>query len=163
MAQTVHLWLKANGADVQGDSTITSMERENTIECVYFESSVRTGREAGSGASTGRRSYEPIVFRKRIDKSTPLLYKALANNEVIEGTFKFYRPSPSGDGTSEQFYTIEFSNGRVASFKAVSPDSIDPASATHPPLEEISIMFETISWTYEPSGVMHQDSWRAQT
>ncbi len=103
------------------------------------------------------------MIRKRIDKSTPLLYKALANNEVIDGNVQVLRPNPSGDGTTEQFYTIEFTNGRVASFKAVSPDSIDPASATHPPLEEISFVFQTISWTYEPSGVMHQDSWRAQT
>jgi type VI secretion system secreted protein Hcp len=162
MAQSVHLWLKANGTDVQGDSTVSSMDRANTIECVYFESSVRTGREAGSGMSTGRRSYEPIVFRKRIDKSTPLLYKALTNNEVVEGKFKFYRPSPTGDGTTEQFYTIEFSNGRIASFKAVSPDSIDPASSAHPPLEEIAILFESISWTFEPGGITSEDSWREQ-
>ncbi len=162
MAQNVHLWLKANGADVPGDSSITSMDREDSIECVFFQSAVRTGREAGSGMSTGRRSYEPIVFRKRIDKATPLLYRALVNNEVIEGTFKFYRPNPDGDGTTEQFYTIEVKGGRISSFTAVSPDSIDPASSTHPPLEEISVMFETISWTFEPSGSMHQDSWREQ-
>jgi hypothetical protein len=34
--------------------------------------------------ATGRRTYEPIIFRKRVDKTTPLLAKALCNNQVIE-------------------------------------------------------------------------------
>jgi type VI secretion system secreted protein Hcp len=159
MAETVHLYLKANGADIQGDSTQTSLERENSIECVYFESKVRTAREAGSGMATGRRSYEPIVIRKRIDKATPLIYKALCNNETIDGVFKFFRPNPDGDGTTEQFYTVEIRNGRVAHFNAVSPDCIDPASATDPPLEEIGFLFETIIWTYNRDGVTHEDTW----
>jgi type VI secretion system secreted protein Hcp len=160
MAETVHLYLKANGNDIQGDSTQTSLERENSIECVYFRSTVRTAREAGSGRATGRRTYEPIVIRKRIDKSTPLIYKALCNNEVMEGVFKFFRPNPTGDGTTQQFYTIEFKEGRVSSFDAVSPDCIDPASSNNPPLEEVAFVFHTISWTYEDGGISHVDSWR---
>lgn len=160
MAETVHLYLKAAGADIQGESTQTSLGRENSIECVYFESSVRTAREAGSGVASGRRSYEPIKILKRIDKSTPLLYKALCQNEVIEGVFKFFRPNPVGDGTTEQFYTIEIKQGRVASFKATVPNCINPASSLEPPLEEISFLFGEISWTYEPGGITHLDSWR---
>ena len=41
-AQTVHLSLKANGSDIEGDSTISSMEREGTIECLTFEAAVAT-------------------------------------------------------------------------------------------------------------------------
>jgi type VI secretion system secreted protein Hcp len=159
MAETVHLYLKANGADIQGESTQASMGRENSIECVYFESTVRTAREAGSGMATGRRSYEPLTIRKRIDKSTPLIYKALVENQVVDGIFKFFRPNPTGDGTTEQFYTVEIKKGRVASFKALVPDCIDPASSNDPPLEEISFVFHTISWTYENGGVSHEDTW----
>lgn len=163
MAETIHLYLKANGADIKGESTQTSLGRQDSIECVYFESSVRTAREAGSGAATGRRSYEPLIIRKRIDKSTPLIYKALVRNEVIDGIFKFFRPNPTGDGTTEQFYTVEIKQGRVSSFKAVSPDCIDPASSMDPPLEEISFQFHTISWTYTNGGITHEDTWSAQT
>ncbi|MBK8232236.1 MAG: type VI secretion system tube protein Hcp [Candidatus Eisenbacteria bacterium] len=161
MAETVHLYLKANGADIQGEPTQTSLGRENSIECVYFQHSVRTAREAGSGMATGRRSYDPIVIRKRIDKSSPLIAKALCNNEVIEGVFKFFRPNPAGDGTTEQFYTIEIKQGRVASLKEVSPDCLDPVSTNAPPLEELGFVFHTISWTYTNGGVMHEDTWNA--
>lgn len=160
MPETVHLTLKANGAAVEDESSQTSLGRENTIECVYFSDSVRTAREKGTALATGRRVYEPLVIRKRITKVSPLLAKALCNNEVIEGVFKFYRPSPAGDGTTEQFFTIEIGEGRVASITRVVPDCLDPASSNSPPLEEVSFVYHTITWTYEPTGAMHTDNWR---
>ena len=160
MAETVHLYLKSNGADVQGESTQTSLGREHSIECLSFVDSVRTAREKGSGLATGRRTFEPVVIRKRIDKSSPLIAKSLCNNEVIEGVFKFFRPAPSGDGTTEHFFTVEIAEGRVASIRRVSPDTIDPASAMEPPTEEVSFVFHNITWSYEPTGASHHDNWR---
>ena len=160
MSETVHLYCKANGSDIEGDSTQTSLGRENSIECIFFEDSVRTAREKGTAMATGRRTYEPLRVVKRIDKSSPLLAKALCNNEVIEGTFKFFRPNPAGDGTTEQFFTVEIAEGRIASIIRRVPNCIDPASASEPPTEEVSFVFHTITWTYEPSGAMHTDNWR---
>lgn len=160
MAETVHLYLKCNGEDIQGDSTQLSLGRENSIECLFFEDSVRTAREKGSGMATGRRTYEPIVIRKRIDKSSPLLARALCNNEVCEGEFKFFRPNPAGDGTTEQYFTVRIAEGRVASIQRISPDVSDPASATSPALEIVSFVFGRITWAYVPSGAEHEDSWR---
>jgi type VI secretion system secreted protein Hcp len=157
-AETVHLFLKANGANIQGDSTVTSLGRENTIQCLAFENKVATAREASSGLATGRRTYEPIVIRKRIDKSSPLLAKALAQNEVIEGVFRFYRPNPAGDGTTQHFFTVEIKGGRVASYRPYVPDTFVPATATQPPLEEVAFVFQTIRYRYEPNGIEFQDT-----
>ena len=159
MAETVHLYLKANGSDIAGDSSQTSLGREDSIECLSFSDSVRTAREKGSGLATGRRTYDPVTFRKRIDKSSPLLAKALCNNEKVDAVFKFFRPNPNGDGTTEQFFTVELEQGRMASIRRVSPDTIDPASATEPPTEEVGIVFHTITWTWEDGGITHQDAW----
>src|SRR5262245_19606704 len=133
MAENVYLYLKAAGADIQGDSSVESLGRKDSIECVYYEQSVKTAREAGTAKATGRRQYDPLLIRKRIDKSTPLIAKALVENQAIEGTFKFFRPNPNGDGTTEQFYTVVIKQGRVASFSQVSPDSIQPATSSDPP------------------------------
>jgi type VI secretion system secreted protein Hcp len=161
MAETVHLYLKANGADIKGESTQTSLGRQDSIECVYYEQRVVTAREAGSGMATGRRQYEPLLVRKRIDKSSPLIMKALVENAKIDGTFKFFRPSPKGDGTTQQFYTVAIKDGRVASMKQIVPDTIVPASSTEPPLEEVTFVFHTISWTFTDGGVSHEDTWAA--
>jgi type VI secretion system secreted protein Hcp len=162
MAETVHLFLKANGADIKGESSQTSLGRADSIEIVEFIHSVKTAREAGSSRATGRRQYEPIVIRKRIDKASPLIAKALVRNEKIEGKFMFFRPSPAGDGTTEQFYTIEIKDGRVASFKQEVEDTIVPASSTLPPMEEIGFVFHSIVWTISDGGVTHEDTWSEQ-
>ncbi len=159
MSQPVHLFCTLNGEEIQGNSTILSMGRENSIECVYFEDAVSTARERSSGMASGQRTYQPIKFLKRIDKSSPLLARGLCNNEVFEGTFKFYRPNPTGDGTTEQFFTVHVKEGRLAGIKRVSPNCIDPAEANEPPLEEVTVVFGYIEWTFEDGGVSHVDHW----
>ena len=159
MAETVHLVLKANGNIIQGESTQHDLSRDKTIECLVFRDSVRTARELGSRAAVGRRVHEPIEIVKRIDASSPLLAKALCKNEKIEGTFKFYRPSPKGDGTTEQFFTIEIKEGRVDAIERHSPNAIDPAASKAPPLETVRFVYHTIRWVYEPSGAEYVDSW----
>jgi type VI secretion system secreted protein Hcp len=163
MAMTVHLYLTANGTKIDGDSTIESLDRADSIECLSFSDSVRTAREASSGVASGERTYEPIRIVKRIDKSSPLIAKALCNNEVIEGTFKFFRPNPEGDGTTQHFFTVEIEEGRVGSVTRVSPDTIDPASSNAPPTEEVSFVFGKIGWTFEPGGQSHIDHWSQRT
>src|SRR5689334_16983189 len=162
MAESVHVYLKANGTDIKGDSTQTSLGRADSIEAVAYTQKVFTAREAGSGLATGRRQYEGIEITKRIDKSSPLLMKALCENQVIEATFKFFRPNPTGDGTTEQFYTVAFKKGRIASIKQIVPDTIVPATSTEPPLEEITFVFHTIGLTYTNGGVTHEDTWDQQ-
>ncbi len=159
MAQTVHLFLKANGSDIKGESTQASMGRADSIECVSFNSGVTSAREAASNLATGRRQHEPILIRKRIDKASPLLAKALVENQQIEGIFKFYRPNPTGDGTTEQFFTVAVKGGRVFSQKLMILNTLDPDQASEPPLEEVGFVFHTINWTYTNGGIEHEDNW----
>ena len=74
MAFPVYLFLTANGNEIQGESSVTSLGRENSIECLYFYFSgmMPTSTSAG-GAATGKRRYDPIRIQKVIDKSSPLL------------------------------------------------------------------------------------------
>jgi type VI secretion system secreted protein Hcp len=162
MAMTVHLFMKANNQDIQGDSSITSMGRENSIECISFSDSVQQTMERNTGMPTGNRTYGPITITKRIEKSTPLLAKALTGNEVIEADFKFYRPNPAGDGTTQHFYTVHIEEGRITSINRVSPDVTNPASANDPAKETVKFVAQLYRWTYEPDGVEHIDRWSEQ-
>jgi len=160
MAQTVHLFLKANGEDIKGESTQLSEGREGSIECTYFETAMDSGREVQSGMSTARRQHKPLVIRKRIDKSTPLISKALTKHSKIEGEFKFYRPNPAGDGTTQHFYTVKITDGRVHGQKMYSEQAHANADHAAPPMEEVSFVYQTIMWRYEDGGVEHEDSWQ---
>jgi type VI secretion system secreted protein Hcp len=159
-ANPVALFLTANGMTVEGDLALE--KGEGAIECVSYVSSVTGSSRQGGGLATasGRRVHDGISIRKPIDRATPLLAKALCNNEVIEATFKFFRPSPSGDGTTEQFFTVEIDQGRVMSIAIVSPDGFsnaDPAPPV-PAFEDITFSYASITWRYEPTGAEHTDT-----
>jgi len=73
-AQTVYLSLTIDGNDVEGASTVLSMDREGTIPCHSFSD----GFEGAYEASTvevrviSRPTFKPIVCTKRLDQSAPL-------------------------------------------------------------------------------------------
>ncbi len=159
MAETVHLLLKINGAQVQGDSGQRSVGRDGSIECLSFEHGVVSPREAGSGIAVGRRQYRPIRLRKRIDRASPVLMQALCNNEVLSGEFRFYRPDPAGNGKTEQFYTVTIDGAYVESIQQMSEDTLVPGTSNKPPLEEVAIVFRSIRWQHLAAGTEAEDSW----
>jgi type VI secretion system secreted protein Hcp len=159
MAQTVHLFLKADGKDIKGESTQTSMGREGSIECVSYEQAVKTAREEGTNTVTGRRQHQPIKIMKRIDQSSPLIMKALTENQKIEAVFKFYRPNPANDGSTEQFYTVQLKEGNVSAVKQSVHDTVAKETAGLAPMEAVEFVFKEIIWRYEKGGVEHPDKW----
>lgn len=144
-AETVHLILKADGVLITGESTQTSLGRDKTIECLSWEMGGTLMQPTGV---VGAPIYQPITIRKRIDSSSTLLYRAMVRNQSIDGVFKFYRPNPVGDGTTQQFYTVTISGGLVISVRQFVPSTVDPASASLPPMEEVTFVFSRIIWTY---------------
>lgn len=74
-------------------------------EDVYVWKVKSSTREAGSGIATGRRQYQPLLIRKRIDKSTPLLMKALCESSLaLEQGVMTAREAGSGMATGRRQY-----------------------------------------------------------
>lgn len=160
MAESVHLTLFANEEQVEGDSTQTTLGRENTIECLAFEQHGAVPMSP-SGA-TGRRRYQPLRIVKRIDRSTPLLLKHFAENSQMRGTFRFYRPNPDGSGDTQQHFTVEIREAAVGSVRQMVLDTSDAELSVRPELEEVTFVFDTVVFTWEAGGIMHEDSWSTQ-
>ncbi|MBL8329111.1 MAG: type VI secretion system tube protein Hcp [Rubrivivax sp.] len=158
MAETVHLTLTIDGVAVLGESTQTSLGRTDTIECTSWRQELFAPIDRASLQPTGRRIYVPITFTKRIDRSTPLLREALARNKTCAGTFRFYRPNPVGDGTTESHLSFAFTNGRVIRHILNSPDVLNPDTASLPTTETVEMSFDTLTLTYTTGGVSYTDS-----
>lgn len=161
MADSIALKLTSNGTEIPGDNPNTSLERANTIEVLSFSQPSRRAFEHATGRATARRYYEPITFTKRIDRASPLLRKALTENALVTAKFMWYRRNPNGDGTTQKFFTLAVADGRISSADARLMNTLDPALAGLPPLEEIQLTFNKISWTFEIGGISHQDDWEA--
>ena len=160
MTMSFKVEITANGEVVEGDSTILSMDRENTIEGLFFENAIATARERGSGLATGRRRHEPCKMHKRVCKASPVLARALCNNEVITAKMTFYYPNPAGDGTTNELYIILLEEARISSLQYVSSDALDPASADSPMMEVVEIVYGKITWEHVPSTKVHTDDWK---
>jgi type VI secretion system secreted protein Hcp len=152
-AETVHLYLKTDGTDIKGESTQTSLGRDNSIECTSYEQKIETPTEVGSARATGRTQVGQIIIRKRIDKASPLLIEALVKNKVCEARFRFFRPNPTGDGTTEQFYSVWFKEGRITSVRQFVPDTIQPSTSSDPPMEEVAFSAANIQYIFVNGGI----------
>ena len=158
MAESISLRLTANGADIEGDNTQTSLERQNTIEVLRLDQSMFVNFDRSTYRPSSRRVYAPVKFSKRLDRSTPLLRQALNNNEVMAGDFRWFRPNPVGDGTTQQFFTLAFTGGRITRCELVLPDVLQAESASLPATEMIELVFQSITWTWVPGGIEHSDT-----
>lgn len=164
MAQTVYLKLEIDGIPVEGESAVTSLDRRNTIECSAFYYGVATPRDAATGKIIGKRQHEPVRILKRVDKSTPLLLKAMCRNESVNlAQFMFFRPSiTAAPGAEEHFFTVLLEEGYIAGVDLVSEDAIAGGEDAPPMMEEVAFVFQNITWTYEIGSVEHQDSWQGE-
>lgn len=159
MAQTVHLWLQIDGSSVEGESRVATLDREDTIECSSFHYELTAARDA-TGRLTGKRQHAPAKIHKRIDRTTPLLLKALCEKEPVnQAEFRFYRTRVTRTGpTEEHFFTVLLEDGLISSVTQVSEDEIMAGEAAPPMMEEVAFTFQKITWRYEIGGQEHMDS-----
>ena len=123
---------------------------EDEIYVCAVEHSVISPRDAASGLPTGKRQHAPITITKSIDKSTPLLYNTLVNNENLTGvTITLYRPSSKGPA---EYFTIDLLNASVAGFESLSSE--DSLTLDR---ETISFTYQKIIWTWTDGGITAED------
>lgn len=123
--------------------------RDGTIVVEEFVHDIVSPRDAASGLPTGQRQHKPITITKRIDRSTPLLYNAMVNNENLTNVaFLFYRTGR--EGLTEQYYTVELVNASISEIRPAGRD-----------VENISFCYQKIIWTWNDGGITAMDDWEA--
>jgi type VI secretion system secreted protein Hcp len=154
----IYLYLEIDGNIIEGESAVSSLGRDKTIPIHSLKQEVYNPQDSSTGQYSSSRVYKPIVFTKDIDQTSPLLAKAFTNNETVDKAhFKFYRPDQSGSGAEEHFYSITLEAASIVALTTFISFS-DSGDAYH--LEEVSIYFQDITWTYEVSGATHRDGLR---
>src|SRR6187401_2230480 len=90
MALNQYLKLKGQKqGEIKG--SVTQKGREGKIMVIAVSHEIMSPRDAASGLPTGKRMHKPFVVTKELDKSSPLLYNVLCNNEnVTEWKLEFW-------------------------------------------------------------------------
>ena len=98
---------------------------------------------------------------KPIDKATPVLYKAMLENEVIVGEFRFWRPTTAG--AAQQYYTVAITGGRDAGVRDWKTNTHVLSADRAGDLEEVTFTYTSITSTWAEAGITYTDTWNSQT
>jgi type VI secretion system secreted protein Hcp len=159
MALNAYLTL-AGQKQGQINGSVTQKGRENSILVHSFNNQITSPRDPATGLPTGKKQHQPISILKEIDKSSPLLWNALVNNEnLTTWILRFW--ATAANGVEQQIYTITLTNASIASITESMLDNEIPANATLPLREEVSFTYQKITWTWTEGGITAQDDWQA--
>lgn len=100
-------------------------------------------------------NHQELEIRKPVDKSSPLLGKAITENESLVCEFDFYRTSRSGTG--ELYYRIKLINARISKISLIVPHTISDAQGQ--PEEVVSFTYESINWEHCLAGTSAYSLW----
>ncbi len=162
MALNAYLKLKGQKQGAINGS-VTQKGRENSIMVIAVSHEIVSPRDAASGLPTGKRMHKPFVITKELDKSSPLLYNALVNNEnVPEWKLDFWTPqikATTGVGSEVQHYTVELKNANIASVSFRMLNNKNPELTRYAEYEEVAFTYQKIIWTWKDGGVTAEDDW----
>jgi type VI secretion system secreted protein Hcp len=153
MPEAPHLKLSIGGSPVSGVSTQFT---DGSIECLSFSWGVTNPIDWATGSASGRAQYQAIAISKRVDKTSPLLHKALCTNQAVEGTFKFFHPPADAKDKTDNFYTVEFKFGRVEAISFTS-------GSNDIPMETVTFAYRAVTLTFVKGGISSADDWNNRT
>jgi type VI secretion system secreted protein Hcp len=155
----LNAYLKLKG-ETQGDinGSVTQAGRENKIEVYAFRHGVKSPRDAASGLPTGKRQHEPFSVLKPTDKASPLLYKALVDNEnVTEWKLNCWKPSSSGKELN--YYDVILTNANVCAMETEMRNNKDPNQMKYEICDTARFTYQKIEWVYVDGGISAEDDW----
>ena len=164
MALQAYLNLKGQRqGEIKG--SVTQKGREGKIAVIAVSHEIISPRDPASGLPTGKRMHKPFVITKELDKSSPLLYNSLVNNENIpDWQLQFWTPqikATTGSGNEVQHYTVKLTNANVASIAFRMANNKHPDLMKFAEYEEIAFTYQKIEWTWNDGGITAMDDWEA--
>jgi type VI secretion system secreted protein Hcp len=155
----LNAYLKLNGSK-QGEikGSVTQKGREGKIMVIAAIHEVVSPTDSITGLPTGKRQHKPFRITKDVDRSSPLLYKAMLNNEnITKWELQFWTSSATGE--EEQYYTVKLTNARITDVVFHMPNTKNPDLSKYPEYEEIFFTYEKIQWIWTDGELSAQDDW----
>ncbi|HEX4504020.1 MAG TPA: Hcp family type VI secretion system effector [Scandinavium sp.] len=100
-------------------------------------------------------NHQSLTIVKPVDKSSPLLAKAINENEAMTCDFIFYRTNRAG--LNEVYYKLKLTAARIASIHLQLPHTVENAAGQ--PEESIEFTYESITWEHCTAGTSAYSLW----
>jgi type VI secretion system secreted protein Hcp len=158
MAMTSYLKLTAaNQGAIEGDCAQTG--HEGTILVYEVDHHVEIPRDKLTGLPTGQRIHKPMIITKHLDCASPKLQQACTSGErITEALLEFFRINEKG--LEEHYYTVKMENAIIVEMRNFKPITFMEENKPYHDMEQVSLTYEKIIWTYVPDGVEAEDDWK---
>ncbi|EAS1760443.1 Hcp family type VI secretion system effector [Salmonella enterica] len=100
-------------------------------------------------------NHQTLIVQKPIDKSSPLLTKAINENECLTCELDYYRTNRFG--INELYYKIKLINARIASIKNVVPHAINHSQGQ--PEQSVAFTYESMTEEHCIAGTSAYSLW----
>ena len=138
--------------------SVTQKGREGWIEVISLYHEIVAPRDPASGRPTGKRMHKPFSVTKPLDRSSPLLYDVLTNNEnLTDVTLRLFRPHATG--VERHAFTVHLVNATISSIQFRLLNTRHARNGKMPELEEVSFTYQRIEWTWMEGNVTADDDW----
>jgi type VI secretion system secreted protein Hcp len=144
---------RADGSILEGEVTQPGRERMILVHEVTHQ--VVQPVDTATGLPSGKRQHKPFVITKSVDKSTPLFFQALVQNETLRSVEIFFW-RPDQQGREVNYFKVTLTNAIITSSAMKLPSTLDP-TASQPLAEEISFVYQKITWTYTDGNITAED------
>lgn len=152
-----YMWLKdETGADIKGSVDVAG--REGSIEVIEFKHEVRIPTDPDTGKLTGTRKHESLTIVKAFDASSPYLYKAVCEGQTFKNVeLKWFQIDETG--SEVEYFNHMLEGVKICSVKPIMYNVKDPSKERLVHLEEVSMRYKKIVWTYLDGNLQASDSW----
>ena len=154
--------------DVRGPVSDRDRVKNGAIALLGVEHGIASPRDAASGLATGRRQHYPIIVTKAVDRTSPLFYGFLTENESLTSVELHFFGSEEGGslmGAREtELYTITLTKAFVARIDVGGrvDEQADPDSRLAM-TERVSFVYDSIEWKWVDGGIASKDGWSTGT
>jgi type VI secretion system Hcp family effector len=153
-AQNVHGYAEmrdSGGNLIKGSNDRFDDGRGEWVEVLQFDHSINNEVDPQTGDLRGIRQHQPFTFMKPFDPATPLLAQTLTNGETLQEVKLHWH-----DGEGTEFFTHTLSNVKISGIESGNSEIRTFGSM---PREEITMVYETITWTITDGNIGVSDPW----
>lgn len=154
MANLVYLTLNGQlqGLISAGCSSLASIG--NKAQVSHLDQIMVTALNHGMSRSQNV-NHQEMTIHKPVDKSTPLLSKAINENECLACDFEYYRTNRFG--INELYYRVKLINARISNIRSSVPHNISDSGGQ--PEESVSFTYESITQEHCIAGTSAFSLW----
>ena len=147
-----------NQGTIEGECDLEG--REGAIVILAATHSVKLPTDS-RGLPNGRRIHLPITVLKSLDRTSPMLYQALSDGELLtKVVIDWYRMD--GAGMEELYYRQILNNAQITAIDFIVEDQADVSNARIGHMEKVSFIYDSITWSHEIDGIEYEDNFGAQ-